>query len=608
MSKSDTTRLGRYIRDLADVQTPDRDLLRRFLDLQDEVAFETLVRRHDRLVRCAIAKALGNAADAEDAYQATFVVLARRARSIDWRVGLGPWLYGVAHRVAVKAQARRAKRTYREGFATPKRSILPPDLSWQEACDLLHAELDGLPDTYRMPLLLCYLEGKTREEAAALLGVSSGAVRGRVRRGLDVLRQRLSRRGVALSVGLLAVLAAPPRIMAAATSPTAIVSVIQNGAPSSVTTLVQEVIMRSALSKLSKVLALVVVLIGLTAGLLAAARESQTQPPQAEAKVAGENKSQRAPQRPGPGTLLLARERDLVSLSPEGKTGNELSAPQETRTMHHGRLSPDGTRAAFTVSGGKPRGPGDDLDAPWPIQLVIRKLGAIESKAVDFPGHGVDVVWSPNGKRLAVTKQSTPQSSETLLLDPESGKTEPLDLPAGVRILDWARDGTTFLVVYRHDEQFRLGLVEKSEKEVRELTSLKIRFSELTVARFSPDSKKVLFTDADPEQKDAHKWHRSSQPHILEIATKKRRALAEFPDNAQCLSVAWSPDGNRVAYTWCQLHPEVLKKETLSVNDVAVQTESFLIIADADGKNAKTVASDRSDQAMNAIYGSIDWR
>jgi hypothetical protein len=92
------------------------------------------------------------------------------------------------------------------------------------------------------------------------------------------------------------------------------------------------------------------------------------------------------------------------------------------------------------------------------------------------------------------------------------------------------------------------------------------------------------------------------------VATGKREPLAEFPDNAQCVAVAWSPDGKRVAYTWTQLHPDVLKKEVLTPEDVAVQTEAFLIVADADGRNAKTVASARSDQALNPILGSIDWQ
>src|SRR6266545_2580370 len=92
----------------------DRDLLARFLDEHDETAFETLVCRHDRLVRSAVAKVLSDPHDAEDAFQATFLVLVRRAKSVEWRWGLGPWLYGGAHRVAVKARDAGRTRARKE--------------------------------------------------------------------------------------------------------------------------------------------------------------------------------------------------------------------------------------------------------------------------------------------------------------------------------------------------------------------------------------------------------------------------------------------------------------------------------------------------------------
>jgi RNA polymerase sigma factor (sigma-70 family) len=187
----------------------DRDLLTRFLEGQDETAFEALVRRHERLVRSAIGKVLADAEDAEDAFQATFLVLVRRAKQLDDRAGMGTWLYGVAHRIAVKARAAGRARKQQEARATPAGPTAPTDLSWREACDLLHAELDRLPESYRTPLLLCYLEGKTRDEVATALGVTVAAVRGRLERGREMLRDRLSRRGVTLSVGLLTAVAAP---------------------------------------------------------------------------------------------------------------------------------------------------------------------------------------------------------------------------------------------------------------------------------------------------------------------------------------------------------------------------------------------------------------
>jgi Tol biopolymer transport system component len=195
------------------------------------------------------------------------------------------------------------------------------------------------------------------------------------------------------------------------------------------------------------------------------------------------------------------------------------------------------------------------------------------------------------------------------LIDPDSGKTEDLELPAGVRVLDWARDGKTFLVIYFKGQRFRLGLLDQGKKEVRELTELRVRGDYDVIARLSPDRKRVLFTDANPEQKDAYKWGRSSQPHILDVATRKRQPLADFPENAEALGVAWSPDGTRVAYTWWQLHADLLKKwDMLNPNELATPTEAFLVVADADGRNAKTIASDRANQVTQPIWGSVDWR
>jgi Tol biopolymer transport system component len=372
--------------------------------------------------------------------------------------------------------------------------------------------------------------------------------------------------------------------------------------------------MTSVLSRLGKVLAMVLASTGLMVGLLAAGRAGQTKPPAPEAKPAAETKQEA--KATGLGTLLLARELDLVTLSPDGKQADELAAPKNTRSTLQGRLSPDGKQAAFVVSVARPARakapraarPDDvlELGGVLPFQVVFRKLGSTEEKVVDFPGCG-DICWSPDGKRLAVTKFGKDWSTETVLLDPQSGNTEPLELPAGVRLLDWAQDAKTFLVTYRKDDKYRLGLVEKGDKEPQELTELKVRFPR-NPGRFSPDGKKVLFTDADPEQKDAYKWHRSSQPHVLDLATKKRQPLIDFPSNGQCVGAAWSPDGKRVAYTWTQLHAELLKKDSLNKDDVEILTKSFLMVADADGRNAKVIASDTSNQGRFPIYGSVDWR
>jgi RNA polymerase sigma factor (sigma-70 family) len=188
---------------------PDRELLERFVREHNEEAFAVLVERHGRLVFAALHKVLSDPADIEDAFQATFLVLVRRSRSITWQANLGTWLHAVAHRVAVHARSASRKQARRAGASVGNHEVatVPVDLSWREACVLLNEELDKLADKFRLPLLLCYLEGKSRDEAGAQLGISLGAVKGRLERGRLILKDRLTRRGVALSAGLLAALA-----------------------------------------------------------------------------------------------------------------------------------------------------------------------------------------------------------------------------------------------------------------------------------------------------------------------------------------------------------------------------------------------------------------
>jgi RNA polymerase sigma factor (sigma-70 family) len=183
---------------------PDAELLERFRSHADAAAFEAIVRRHGGRVLSACRQVLAGPADVEDAFQATFLVLLRQAQRIRRRQALGGWLYGVAHRLALRARAAAARRAAAEARMPTRQAEEGPDLSWREACAILHEELDRLPDHYRLPLILCYLEGKSRDEAAQELGWEVGVLRGCLERGRDRLRARLTRRGVALSAGLLA--------------------------------------------------------------------------------------------------------------------------------------------------------------------------------------------------------------------------------------------------------------------------------------------------------------------------------------------------------------------------------------------------------------------
>lgn len=182
----------------------DRELLRQFAVGQDQEAFAALVRRHGPLVLGVCRRLLRQEQDAEDVFQAVFGLLARKADSPFWHESIGNWLYGVAYRLALRARSQASvRRRHEEQAATMNGTTTAEASQGAELRPLLDEELQRLPEKYRMPLLLCYLHGQSREDAARQLGWSVGAVKGRLERGRDLLRERLVRRGLAVSAALL---------------------------------------------------------------------------------------------------------------------------------------------------------------------------------------------------------------------------------------------------------------------------------------------------------------------------------------------------------------------------------------------------------------------
>jgi len=186
---------------------PDSELLERFIRVRDEAAFEVLVRRHGPLVWQVCRLILRDHHDAEDAFQATFLILARKAATIMPREMLVNWLYGVARQTAAKARHVAAKRRLRERHVTtlPEPAAVPQP-SKIDLHDLLDQELSRLPVYYRTPIILCHLEGKGHKEAATQLGWPVGTLSARLSRARRILARRMSRRGLDLSAGSLAVL------------------------------------------------------------------------------------------------------------------------------------------------------------------------------------------------------------------------------------------------------------------------------------------------------------------------------------------------------------------------------------------------------------------
>jgi RNA polymerase sigma factor (sigma-70 family) len=224
---------------------PDRLLLQRFVAGRDEVAFAALVRRHGPLVLGVCRRVLGCVQDAEDAFQATFLVLARKAATVRRHQSLAGWLHRVAYHLAVRARTQAAARRRHERQAPPRRAGDPlEELTGRELLAALDEELRALPACYREPLVLCHLQGRTRDEAAAALGCSASTLKRRLAAGRHRLRSRLQRRGLALSAGLLAagVTAAPtPPALAASAVRTAVqaMSGDQAAVPAAVAALAQ---------------------------------------------------------------------------------------------------------------------------------------------------------------------------------------------------------------------------------------------------------------------------------------------------------------------------------------------------------------------------------
>jgi RNA polymerase sigma factor (sigma-70 family) len=242
----------------------DGELLGRFAKVRDRAALELLVRRHGPMVLGVCRRLLGPGPDADDAFQATFLVLVRKGATLR-RPGLvANWLYGVALRVARKARALGRRRRDREEpmIDLPARAA---DLADHELRYVLDIELDRLPEKYRAPIVLCHLEGHTLDEAARMLGWPKGTVAGRLSRGRDQLRGRLARRGVAVAAPSLeqtlasrapAVLLPEPLVHAA------VRSALDGTAPAAVAFLA-DAFMREAVRR-----SLSLVVLGLTAVLL----------------------------------------------------------------------------------------------------------------------------------------------------------------------------------------------------------------------------------------------------------------------------------------------------------------------------------------------------
>lgn len=253
----------------------DGQLLRSFLHQRNEAAFEALVRRHGPMVRGVCRRILRNAHDADDAFQAAFLVLLRKASALELREVLGDWLHGVAYRTALKARTSEARRRMKEKQA-PRREAIVEQEDSPDWLPLLDQEIGRLPEKYRLPVVLCDLQGRTRKEAAQQLGWPEGTLSGRLSRARAMLARRLTRRGVTLSAGAVTMGLASeasarlPFSLVGSTCKAAMGFAVGSAAgvvPVHIAALTEGVVKAMFLSKLKNVFALGMVALVLTSGV-----------------------------------------------------------------------------------------------------------------------------------------------------------------------------------------------------------------------------------------------------------------------------------------------------------------------------------------------------
>ncbi len=272
----------------------DRELLAQFT-VGDQSAFAAVVKRHNVMVLGVCRRMLPTMQDAEDACQATFLVLARKAKTVRWQSSIANWLYTTARRLASKANRAATQRMKRESQVAPPALVSALDqLTLREGLVVLDEELDRLPALYREPLVLCYLQGLTRDEAAARLGFPSATLKSQLERGRKKLADALTKRGIEIGAGLLAVAATSSAV---ASSPRLVESILAtvSGSPSASVTAIAKGAAVNVVSLKAKFLALAAVAAVTGIGLASLQIAAEPQPASA-LPASDEKKDASAPQ------------------------------------------------------------------------------------------------------------------------------------------------------------------------------------------------------------------------------------------------------------------------------------------------------------------------
>ena len=483
----------------------DGQLLEMFRVRRNEAAFEAIVRRHGPMVLAVCRRILGNHHDAEDAFQATFLVLARRSGMIAPRDMAANWLHGVAVRTAQKARTQAAKIRTRELRAVlPVDSQSAPHEAEFDMRESLDRELARLPEKYRTPIVLCELEGKSHKEAARLLRWPEGTLSVRLMRAKKLLAQRLARQGIG-TAGAIAILSAASAVPASVPSSLVSSSVnfatqfavgdVRGAIPGQIAVLAEEVLRGLFMSKMKSLVASIV-LLGLLFGGVAFSIRALT------------------------ADSLLAKPVDaLVAQAPEGPKEQKVEVPAE-KSVFEGAKTSDPPRL-------------DSFGDPLP-EGVAARLGA---NRFCHELHDSRLAHSPDGKTLICCSVTG-----VIVWDAATGR-ELHRLKVAAGCVAFSPDGKTLALGERVERVPSVGLWDlRSGKKIKEFSppEWKRDDARLDLLRFSPDGKHLVACCGE------------SSSVVFDVLSGEVRMSLGGSDSFVCESLAVSPDGKALV---AAVHP-----------------------------------------------------